>query len=86
MTTTQTAGQILDRGFLEIRHRILDVAAALDRIERGGSSEAVENDPRMIQLNDAIRLLVDGKPDRAERAQMVFSDAYDANWRTDQSP
>ncbi len=81
MTTTQTADQILDRDFLETRHRILDVAAALDRIERGKGADSTRSGPRMAQMTEAIRLLVDGKPDRAERVQMIFSDSYDPNWR-----
>ena len=82
MTTTQTADQILDRDFLDVRHRIIDVAAALDRIGRGSGTDSTPSDPRMVQLTEAIHLLVDGKPDRAERVQMVFSDKYDPQWRS----
>ena len=85
--TSHTSGiQLVNREFLEIRHRILDVAAALDRIERGEDAGSTRSDPRMVQLTEAIRLLVDAKPDRAERVQMIFSDSYDPNWRNDQSP
>ncbi len=84
MTTTQTANQVLDREFLDIRHRIIDVAATLDRIEKGEGADSARSDPRMVQLTEAIRLLIDGKPQRAERVQMIFSDSYDPNWRTPQ--
>jgi len=81
MSTNMTANDVLDREFLKARHEILDVAAALDRIERADGAGAVAGDPRMAQLREAIALLIDGKPDRAERVQMVFSDDYDPNWR-----
>jgi len=82
MSSHPAAMQHLNRDFLDTRHRILDVAAALDRIERGEGSDAVRHDPRMVQMIEALRLLVDGKPDRAARVQMVFSDPYDPNWRS----
>jgi len=80
MTTNMTATALLDREFLQARHEILDVAAALDRIERGDGSDSVGADSRMTRLRKAIALLIDGKPDRAERVQMIFSDAYDPDW------
>ena len=83
MTKAQPAEQILDRDFLDTRHRIIDVAAALDRIERSDTDGMVRDDPRLAQMTEAIRMLVDGKPDRAERVQMVFSDPYDPNWRAE---
>ena len=81
MTTTQTANQVLDREFLDVRHRIIDVAATLDRIEGGEGADSTRSDPRMVQLTEAIRSLIDGKPKRAERVQMIFSDSYEPNWR-----
>ena len=77
MTTKLTAAEMLDREFLEIRCRLLDIAAALDRIDRADATDAVQSDPRMAKLQEATRLLVDGQPDRAERMQMVLSDPYD---------
>lgn len=81
MATKMTANDVLDREFLQARHEILDIAAALDRIGRADGANAIAKDARMAQLDEAIALLIDGKPDRAERAQMVFSDDYDPNWR-----
>jgi len=81
MTTARSAVEILERDFLELRHRILDVAAALDRIDRGRDAAAVTDDPRMIQLRAALTLLSDRQTDRVERVQMTFSRAYDPDWR-----
>ena len=75
-----TSITMLDREYLEIRHRILDVAAALDRIHRA-DGDSTNNDPRMAMLRQASVILFDGHPNRAERAQLVFSDDYDSSWR-----
>lgn len=81
MPLTRTASQVLDREYLEIRTRILDIAASLDRIGRGTDADAAAGDVRMRRLHDAMAVLVDGQADRARRVQMVFSDAFDAGWR-----
>jgi len=80
MPATRTAIEMLDRNFLEIRHRLLDIAAGLDRIDRADDAAKTRSDPRYLQLAEAVRLLTDGKPDRAERIQMVFSLPYDEKW------
>jgi hypothetical protein len=80
MPTARTAIEVLDRNFLEIRHRMLDIAAGLDRIDRANDAAKTRSDHRYLQLEQAVRLLIDGKPDRAERIQMVFSLPYDGTW------
>ena len=82
MPTTRTAIEMLDRHFLEIRHRMLDIAAALDRIDRADDAAKTRSDLRYLQLDQAIRVLTDGKPARAERIQMVFSLPYDQHWKS----
>ena len=81
MPPTRTAVEALNRDFLEIRHRLLDIAAALDRMDRVDGAEQVQSDPRCTQLERAIRVLADGRPDRTERVQMVFSLPYDEHWK-----
>ena len=80
MPKTQTAVEMLDRHFLEIRHRLLDIAAGLDRIDRPDDAAKTRSDHRYLQIEQAVRLLIDGKPDRTERIQMVFSLPYDEKW------
>jgi len=85
----QTAAQVLDRHFLEIRCKILDLAAALDRIDRAagaaespaGNGRSAFHDPRLEQLRQGVELLLAREPGRAERVQMLFSDPYDSDWR-----
>ena len=69
------ARQTLEQYFLEMRWRCLSLAADLDRIERSpGGPVVVDSDPRLKQLREAIRVLVDGKANRAEQVQNIFSD------------
>jgi hypothetical protein len=82
MSASANAGAILDRYFLDVRSRLLDVAAAWDRIDRGKGAEALRDDPRMTMLRQAAAILTDGHPDRAERMQMGFSLPYELNWRS----
>lgn len=80
MSSPQTARQILDRHYLEIRSKILDLAASLDRLERTDDASTLQDDPRIAKLQSGIKLLLESGTDRAERVQMLFSDAYVENW------
>ena len=65
----------LDATFLEMRWRALSLAADLDRIERApGGRQLLSSDPRLTRLRDALRMLAQNEPGRAERLQMIFSD------------
>ncbi|MDG1512900.1 MAG: hypothetical protein P8L78_08085 [Mariniblastus sp.] len=77
------SNEILDREFLEIRAKILEVAAALDRIERAEGD--VSGDPRMALIADAINVIASehSNPIRAEKIQLLFSRAYDEQWRNE---
>jgi hypothetical protein len=74
------AGKALDAFFLEARCRILDVAAILDRIQRGQGAASVATDPRVEKIRKAIEVLHDQSGGRAERIQQIFSIEYDAGW------
>jgi hypothetical protein len=80
MTRPQTAGDVLDRHFLELRCEILNLAAALDRIERCDGFEAVAGDPRLAQLAEGLQILGSTGTNRAERVQLLFSDEYRPGW------
>ena len=71
----RTAEENLDRYYLEMRWRCLSLAADLDRVERSdGGRELLRTDGRLLKLREAIGLLLEEGPDRAERVQNVFSD------------
>lgn len=80
MPAIPSAPQVLDRVYLEVRCKLLDVAACLDRIERAEGSDGLDGDPRLKQLGDAIAILQQRGADRAERVQLLFSDAYVPGW------
>lgn len=80
MPSPQNAQQVFDRQFLEMRCGLLNLAAALDRIERAKEFEAVRHDPRLALIRQAIAILGADGDDRAERVQMLFSDEYQPGW------
>jgi hypothetical protein len=73
------APEVLNREYLEIRARLLQIAASLDRLSRAEGSAT--GDPRMAQIQQALTILAGGQADRAEQIQHVFSRPYDAGWR-----
>ena len=79
-TNTLTAAEVLDRMFLDVRCRLLDVAATLDRLQRCPGAEGLVSDRRMQLIREAIDILNSTGVDRAERLQMLFSDSYLPNW------
>lgn len=81
MSATLTASAALDRYFLETRCKIIEVAANLDRLDRGEGAAVVLNDPRLRQIRDALGVLLAPGPGRVEQCQQVFSLPYDANWK-----
>jgi hypothetical protein len=66
-----SAASVLDREFLGVRCRLIDLAAALDRIERGGGAAA--GDPRCQQIRRALEILASGGAARAEGIELAFS-------------
>ena len=79
MTTAPTASEVLDREFLEIRAKILELAACFDRLDRAAGS--VAQDPRVSRLRQALEVLKSPRRDRAEQVQLTFSRTYETNWR-----
>ena len=75
----RSAKDLLDRHYLEVRAKLLEIAATLDRFELAEGS--IEDDPRSAQIHDAISILLSDGDDRAERLQLLFSLAYDPSWR-----
>ncbi|MCR4415404.1 MAG: hypothetical protein NUV77_23585 [Thermoguttaceae bacterium] len=81
MPMASGATEVFEREFLSLRGKLLEVAAALDRIARAEGSVAA--DPRMAQVRQSLEFLAgaDGRQDRVERIQLIFSLPYDPNWR-----
>ncbi|HVX10459.1 MAG TPA: hypothetical protein VHC22_04725 [Pirellulales bacterium] len=81
MSASVAASEVLNREFLEIRARVLEVAAALDRIDRASGS--VKTDQRCGRIDRALAALAQSGPGRAERVQMIFSLPYQEDWQSE---
>jgi hypothetical protein len=74
------APEVLNREFLEVRAKILEIAAVLDRIDR--AEGAVRDDPRLAKIQRGLDILRSSQGDRAEQIQLTFSLSYESEWRT----
>ena len=69
------AKQVVDSTFMEMRWRALSLAADLDRIERAdGGAGVLGSDARLAKLREALRVVAEGRGNRAEQVQLIFSD------------
>ena len=81
MSIPMSRDQVVNRYFLEMRSKVLEVAASFDRVDRADPSGKRGADPRLEQLRRAIRVLLESGAGRAEKVQQIFSREYDPNWR-----
>jgi hypothetical protein len=65
-----TRQQLLDLYFMEARAKLIDLAAFMDRVERGTGDE----DFRMTGFRKALAELNSTKPERAKRVLLSLSD------------
>ena len=77
MANSRTSHEILDREFLEIRAKLLELAASFDRLQRGSG----ELDERIRRIEEGLEILSDPAGDKAQRVQLLFSREFSANWR-----
>jgi hypothetical protein len=71
MSNPAPAATTMDREFLGIRCRLIELAASLDRIDR--AADLATDDPRPVQIRRSLEVLLTSGPDRAERVEMEFS-------------
>jgi len=62
--------EILDLQFIDARHKLIDLAAFLDRIERHPG----EDDYRILAFKKALPILLSDRPDRARAVLEALSD------------
>lgn len=75
------AKSVLDREFFEIRAKILELAASLDRMDRGEGD--IGDDSRIELIQKAISIVSSNDSNRAEQIQMLFSREFSENWRAE---
>ena len=71
--------QVVDEYYLEVRVRLLEIGAIMDRLDRAQSQtseEGIYDDPRWQQCLKSLELLnaPSEKGDRAEQIALLFSD------------
>lgn len=65
-----TQQQVLDLYFMDARHKLIDVAAFMDRVDRGEGTP----DFRYEAFKKALEALSSGEPGKAAAVLDVFSD------------
>ncbi|HTV48225.1 MAG TPA: hypothetical protein VMG59_07255 [Phycisphaerae bacterium] len=69
----QTAVRVLDAYFLEVRARLIEIAATLDRVDRASNRHELQNDPRLGFIARSLAILQSTAPDRARQIQELYS-------------
>ena len=80
----RNAEQVVEQEFLQVRAKILEIAAFFDRLSTDAASAAVTgaNAERLKLLREGCDLLLDAEGDKAARVQLLFSRQYDEKWRS----
>jgi hypothetical protein len=65
-----TRQQVLDLYFVDARHRMIELAAFLDRVDRASG----EADFRLHAFREALHCLRSNEPGRARQVLLAFSD------------
>ena len=65
-----TRQQVLDLYFMDARCKLIELAAFLDRVDRGTG----DADFRLAAFREAMKHLADGEPKRAEAVLLSLSD------------
>ncbi|MCA9134413.1 MAG: hypothetical protein KDA45_14690 [Planctomycetales bacterium] len=76
---SRSASEVLSQEFLQIRAKILEIAAFYDRLEQADSARVDEGSLNL--LRQGCQLLSDDQDDKAARVQLLFSREYDPQWR-----
>ncbi len=72
--------ELLEREYLGIRAKILEIAATFDRIDRSRGDLVASREMPLIR--QALEVLLSEKENatRAEQIQLIFSRPYDEQW------
>jgi hypothetical protein len=69
-----TQQQVLDQYFLEARHKLIEIAAFLDRVERVPARADGKDDFRLKAFRAALKGLNGNKKQKAKSVLLAFSD------------
>tara|TARA_B100000029_G_scaffold120821_2_gene114167 strand:+ start:865 stop:1128 length:264 start_codon:yes stop_codon:yes gene_type:complete len=80
MESVQSAQEVFDQVYLDVRASLLVLAASLDRIDRSEGAAVVGDDVRRQRIQEGIEILAGPGRNRAEQIQVLFSDPYQSGW------
>jgi len=83
MKEERNGDTIVSESYLEVRAKLLEIAAAFDRVDRA-TGDLPLGEPAAGQrqlLHEATEILLSDSADRAERLQRLFSRDYESDWR-----
>lgn len=75
----RSAREVLEQEYLQVRSKILEVAAFFDRLSDADASNVEQT--QLDLLEKGAQVLCDNELDKAARVQLLFSREYDASWR-----
>jgi hypothetical protein len=77
MAHLQRPGEVLDAYFLEMRAKLIEIAATLDRLDRANAAHGEERippaDARLAFVHKALEILASSSANRAEQIQRLYS-------------
>lgn len=76
----RNAEQVVEQEYLQVRAKILEIAAFFDRLEAAGGVDASKS-TKLQLLQSGCEILLDGQQDKAARVQLHFSRHFDPQWR-----
>jgi hypothetical protein len=79
MTSPLTIKQLFEQEFPALRCKMLEIAAILDRLDRGQGDD-VDGDYRMAWIRAGLETLESDEPHRARKLQLIFSQPYEEGW------
>jgi len=73
----QRPGEVMDAYFLEMRAKLIEIAATLDRLDRANAAHGAEaippTDARLVFVHKALEVLKSDAGNRAELIQRLYS-------------
>lgn len=79
MNIPMTSSEVLEREYLEIRAKILQLAASFDRLDRADGD--VSSDSRCELISKGLEILQSSDDNRAQQVQLLFSREFEDSWR-----
>ncbi|MCI0491934.1 MAG: hypothetical protein L0Z07_03240 [Planctomycetes bacterium] len=80
MPHARSAVAVLDEEFPAVRAKLLEIAATFDRLDRA-AGQLDATDARLVQIRAAMEVLFSQESDRAEQVLLLFSRAYEDDWK-----